>query len=82
MDTPKTLKLKAIGNSLGVILPKDVLAEIGVKRKAGETIVLTKCSVTGRLEISAPEDPEFRRKLEVLRRVIENHDDALRELAK
>ena len=81
MDTPKTLKLKAIGNSLGVILPKDVLAEIGVKRQAGETIVLQRCPTTGKLEISA-DNPDFRKKLDALRRVMDHYDDALRELAK
>lgn len=28
----KTLKIRAIGNSLGVVLPKDVLASLGVGR--------------------------------------------------
>lgn len=29
-SAPKTLKVRAIGNSLGVVLPKDVLTSLGV----------------------------------------------------
>jgi putative addiction module antidote len=81
MATHKTLQLKQIGNSLGVILPVDVLTELGVRREVGATIALDTCPATGRLEMSA-EDPEFRRKLDALRKVMGHYDDALRELAK
>lgn len=77
----KTLHLKQIGNSLGVILPVDVLNELGVRREVGATIALETCPATGRIEMSA-EDPEFRQKLDALRRVMGQYDDALRELAK
>ncbi len=81
MDTPRTLRLTTIGNSLGVILPRDVLSELGVKWEAGEAITLHRCPTSNRLEMSA-ENPDFRRKLAALRRVMEHYDDALRELAK
>jgi putative addiction module antidote len=81
MDTPKTLHLTNIGNSLGVILPRDVLADLGIKREAGEAIILHRCPTSGRLEMSG-ENPDFRRKLEALRKVMEHYDDTLRELAR
>ena len=79
--TPKTLRLTAIGNSLGVILPVDVLEDLGVKRQVGETIVLRRCPTSQRLELSA-EDDDFQKKLAALREVVAHYDDALRELAK
>jgi len=81
MTTHKTLQLKQIGNSLGIILPVDILAELGVRREVGATISLDTCPTTGRLEMSA-EDPEFRRKLDALREVTGHYGDTLRELAK
>ncbi len=81
MATHKTLQLKKIGNSFGVILPVDVLDELGVRREVGATISLDTCPTTGRLELSA-EDPEFRRKLDSLRKVMDHYGDAFRELAK
>ena len=81
LTTPRTLRLTAIGNSLGVILPVDVLADLGVKREVGASIVLWRCQVSNRLELSA-EDSDFHRKLAALRDVVEHYDDALRELAK
>lgn len=80
-DMPFTLKLRPIGNSLGVVLPKAVLAKLGMKGQPGETLVLRQCKTSDSLEISS-EDPEFKKKLDALRWVLENHDDVLRELAK
>ncbi len=80
-DTPRTLNLREIGNSLGVILPREILADLGVKPEAGATLVVHRCTTTGRLELSA-EDAEFTRKLDALRKVIDHYDDAFRELAK
>lgn len=81
LNTPKTLRLISIGNSLGVILPVDVLDDLGIKRKVGESLVLQRCSASQRLELSA-ENRDFQKKLAALREVVEHYDDALRELAK
>ena len=81
LTTPKILRLTAIGNSLGVILPVDVLDDLGVKRQVGESLVLQRCASSQRLELSA-ENRDFQKKLTALREIVEHYDDALRELAK
>jgi antitoxin component of MazEF toxin-antitoxin module len=81
IDTPRTLSLREIGNSLGVILPREILADLGVKPEAGATLVVHRCTTTGRLELSA-EDAEFTRKLDALRKVMAHFHDTFRELAK
>lgn len=81
LTTPKTLHLTQIGDSLGVVLPVEVLDELGVRRSVGEAIVLRRCATSRRLELSG-EDSNFQKKLDALREVVEHYDDALRELAK
>ncbi len=81
LTTPKTLRLTQIGNSLGVILPVEVLDDLGVKRRAGERLILSRCPTSQRLELSV-ENGDFQDKLAALREVVEHYEDALRELAK
>ena len=73
----KPLKLIPIGNSTGVILPKDVLAHLGVVQGDGLQVVKTSEGVELRTQ-----DPEFERQLAVAREVMERRRKALRELAK
>ncbi|MDX2142331.1 MAG: AbrB/MazE/SpoVT family DNA-binding domain-containing protein [Rhodospirillaceae bacterium] len=71
------LKLTAIGNSTGVILPKEVLEQLDVKK--GDTIFLTKSPDGFRL---TPYSSEFDEQMKVARRVMKKHRAVLRELAK
>jgi putative addiction module antidote len=71
------LKITKIGNSAGVILPKEVLAQLGAE--VGDTLSVVR---TPRgIELS-PSDPEFERQMAIARQVMEDHRQALRELAK
>lgn len=73
----KALKLIAIGNSTGLVLPKEVLARLQVAQ--GDSLSLTETE--DGLQISR-HDPEFDQALAVAREVMERRRKALRELAK
>jgi putative addiction module antidote len=73
-----TTKVRKIGNSLGVILPKEVLAELQVQE--GQALYLNK-SASGGLHIT-PTDKEFERQMEVGQDLIKRYRNTLRELAK
>jgi len=71
------LKIKKIGNSAGVVLPKELLAHIGAQ--VGETLSVTR---TARgIELSA-EQPDFDTQMAAAREVMARRKRALRELAK
>jgi putative addiction module antidote len=73
-----SLKIRKVGNSSGVILPKSLLEEMGVEegdelfavREADESLRLT------------PFDPEFAEAVEDARAFMDSHRNAFRELAK
>ena len=71
------LKVTRIGNSLGVILPKDALAELQVE--VGDQLFLTSSPDGFRI---TPYDPEFETQLKLARDIMRERRDALRELAK
>jgi len=71
------LKLKSIGNSVGVIIPKEVLTKLGVGE--GDTLYGIETPEGLRLSIS---DPVFEEQMEVARRIMKEHRAILRELAK
>lgn len=71
-----TTKVIAIGNSAGIILPKETLARLNVQK--GDTLYLQE-NPTG-LQIS-PYDEEFGAKMEVAERVIRRYRDAFKKLA-
>lgn len=73
----KPLKLIPIGNSTGVILPKEVLRELGAGRGQTISYVVTPNGIELR-----PHDAEFERQMEVARTVMRRHRAAFRELAK
>jgi putative addiction module antidote len=75
------LRLRRVGNSLGVILPKQALAALGVMGKAGEKLVLTELPDGGGFELR-PLNEEFDRKLALLRDTLKRYKNALRALAK
>jgi putative addiction module antidote len=72
-----TLKVRPIGNSLGVVLPKEVLARLRVEADDKLYIVETPDGIELR-----PYDPEFERQLEAGRSIARRYRNALRELAK
>lgn len=69
-------KLIAIGNSLGVILPKETVAQLKVQK--GDTLCISEAPYGVTL---TPYDEEFARKLEASQRVMHRYRDALRKLA-
>jgi len=72
------LKVTQIGNSLGVILPKEALATLKVEK--GDTVVLTSAPGGGfRITVS---DPAFEERMELARKIMKRRRNALRELAK
>ena len=72
------LKLRKIGNSLGVVLPKEVLAHLKVGE--GDTICVTE-AVDGGLRVG-PSNDEFKKQMEAADSVINRYRRTLRELAK
>jgi putative addiction module antidote len=72
-----TLKLTQIGNSIGVILPKEVLARLKVEK--GDVIYLTDSADGMRL---TPHDPVFETQMKAAREVMRKRRAVLRELAK
>ncbi len=71
-----TTKVIAIGNSAGIILPKETLARLNVQK--GDTLYLQE-TPTG-FQVS-PYDEEFGAKMEVAGRVIRRYRDAFKKLA-
>ena len=72
-----TLKLAQIGNSVGVILPKELLAKLGVGK--GDTIYAIDTPDGVRLTTA---DPAFEAQMDVARRIMKESRAVLRELAK
>lgn len=72
-----TLRLSQVGNSLGVILPKELLAKMRLEK--GDTIFLTD-SPDG-LRITT-HNPEFEQQMTAARDIMKQRRAVLRELAK
>lgn len=72
-----SLKLTQIGNSVGVILPKEVLARL--KLEKGDTVFVTE--TPDGLRIS-PHDPVFAEQMEIGRQLMRENRAVLHELAK
>ena len=73
----QTLKLTQIGNSVGVILPKEVLARL--KLAKGDTVYMT--DMPGGVALT-PYDPSFEEQLELGREFMREYKDTFRALAK
>lgn len=72
-----TLKLTQIGNSVGVILPKEVLAKLDVSK--GDEIYLTESPDGLRITVN---NPEFEAQMKAARDIMKERRAVLRELAK
>lgn len=77
MASAISLKLTVIGNSLGVVLPKEALARL--KLEKGDTLYLTEAPDGYRL---TPYSPEFDEQMAEARRIMRKRRAALRALAK
>jgi putative addiction module antidote len=73
-----TVKLKKIGNSAGVILPKEVMARLQLS--VGDTFYAT-LTPEGGIRLT-PYDPDFEKAMKVARRGMKIYRNALAELAK
>ena len=71
------VKLTAIGNSLGVILPKEAVARL----KAAKGDSLSLIETPGGFELTAY-DPDFEQQIDAGRKVMKRYRNALRQLAK
>jgi putative addiction module antidote len=74
--TTNTLKITAIGNSFGIILPKAILEKLRVSK--GDTVLAVETS--NGIEITAY-DPVVARQMEAAERVMREDRDVLRKLA-
>ncbi|MET0230219.1 MAG: AbrB/MazE/SpoVT family DNA-binding domain-containing protein [Rhodanobacteraceae bacterium] len=70
------LKITTIGNSVGVVLPRELLARLRVEK--GDTLYVTELPDGIKL---APFDPDFAAKMEVAESVMRRRRDLLRKLA-
>ena len=71
------LKIRKVGNSLGVILPREVVARLKVVE--GDSLNLIEGAEDYRLSAY---DPEIARQVEVGRKIMRRYRNTLRELAK
>ena len=72
------LKLRKVGNSVGIVLPKEALAHL--RLSAGDTLCVTE-TADGGLQLS-PSSAEVKRQLRAAQAIIRRYRTALRELAK
>lgn len=71
------VKVTQIGNSLGVVLPKEIVERLGIQR--GQHLSVSE-SANG-IELS-PFDPEFAEEMRLAEEIMDRYRDTLRELAK
>lgn len=71
------MKVRKIGNSLGVVLPREAVARLKVRE--GERVFLTETPDGYRI---TPYDPEFARQMEAAEAGMARYRNTLRALAK
>jgi putative addiction module antidote len=72
-----TLKVRAVGNSTGVTLPREVTDRLKIHN--GDSVYLTESPDGYRL---TPYNPTFERQMKAAESVMRRYKDALRQLAK
>lgn len=72
------LKLRALGNSVGAVIPKEALARMNAQK--GDTLYLTE-TTDGGFRLTAG-NPEFAKTMAVAEEGMRRYRNALRELAK
>jgi putative addiction module antidote len=71
------LKLRKVGNSVGLVLPKQALAHL--KAGEGDTVCVT-AAPDGSVRLTA--NPEVSKQMDVVKDVMHRYRNTLRELAK
>ncbi len=71
-----SVKVTTVGNSVGIVLPKDLLERLRINK--GDTLFVTE---TPRGVELTPFDAEFAEQMEVAERVMRDDRDVLRKLA-
>jgi len=74
--TPMQMKITSIGNSVGVVLPKELLAKFRMEK--GDTLYAVE--TPNGIELR-PYDPVFAEQMEVAERIMRQDRDVLRKLA-
>jgi len=69
-------KVIAIGNSIGIILPKEIAGRLHVEK--GDTVFITECPDGVRLSAY---DDAFARKMDAMEQVMRENRDVLKRLA-
>lgn len=72
-----TIKIRNVGNSLGIVLPKELIARLRVSK--GDKLFVQETVDGIRL---TPYDPEFQQQMEIAKMVMREDRDALRALSK
>jgi putative addiction module antidote len=72
------IEVKKIGNSTGVILPKELLAKLQLKQ--GDKLFVTELAGGG-LQL-LPYDPDFEKTMGIVDEIIDEYRDTLAALAK
>ena len=72
-----TLKVTQVGNSLGLVLPKEILAKLGVGK--GEELYPTDSPDGLRITVH---NPDFEEQMRVVRDIMKDRRAVLRELAR
>jgi len=71
-----TVKITTIGNSVGIVLPKEVLSRLHVEK--GDSLYLVDTPEGVQL---TPYDQDFAAEMDAAKRVMRKHRDVLRKLA-
>ncbi len=71
-----TVKVTTIGNSVGVVLPKEILAKLKIDK--GDTLYVSETPEGIQL---TPYDPDFADQMKAARQVMKENRDVLRRLA-
>jgi putative addiction module antidote len=71
------VKVTTVGNSVGIVLPKETLARLNVKK--GDTLYITETPDGVQL---TPYDEKFVRVMEAANQIMRENRDVLRKLAK
>ena len=76
MNMANTLKITTVGNSVGVVLPREILERLRVEK--GDTLYALE--TPNGIELT-PYDPEFAEQMDIAKRVMREDRDVLRKLA-
>ena len=73
---PTAVKITTVGNSAGIVLPKELLSHMNVEK--GDTLYVTK---TQDVILLVPYEESFATQMEAAREVMRENRDVLRKLA-